>query len=180
MDAELDRMQQLGVIEPSQSPWSSPMVLIRKDSGKDRLCLDSRKLNEVTVKDPLPIINGLLSRLGDTHFISSIDLKDAFWQIELDEESRMKTAFTVSGRPLMKFRRMPFGLCNATQTMCRLMDTVMGGDLRDSVFVYIDDLLIVSLDFDSHIEKLNTVAERLRKANLTINVKKSKFMRREI
>lgn len=182
MDLEIDRMISLGVVEPSHSPWSSPMVLIRKDSGKNRLCLDSRALNKVTTKDayPLPIISGLLSRLGDTHYISSIDLKDAFWQIELDESSRAKTAFTIPGRPLYQFRRMPFGLCNAAQTMCRLMDMVMGSDLRESVFVYIDDLLIVSPDFDTHIELLKTVAQRLRSANLTINVKKSKFIMREI
>lgn len=182
IDVELTRMLKLGVIEPSQSPWSSPMVLIRKDSGKNRLCLDSRALNKVTTKDayPLPIINGLLSRLGETHYISSIDLKDAFWQIELEESSRPKTAFTVSGRPLYQFRRMPFGLCNAAQTMCRLMDAVMGSDLRESVFVYIDDLLIVSPDFETHLERLKTVASRLRKANLTINVEKSKFVMREI
>lgn len=182
IDIELERMLKLGVVEPSQSPWSSPMVLIRKDTGKNRLCLDSRELNKLTVKDayPLPIINGLLSRLGDTVYISSIDLKDAFWQIELDEHSRPKTAFTVPGRPLYQFRRMPFGLCNAAQTMCRLMDKVMGSDLRESVFVYIDDLLIVSPDFDSHLEILRKVAERLRKANLTINLSKSHFMRSEI
>lgn len=182
IDIELERMLKLGVVEPSQSPWSSPMVLIRKDTEKNRLCLDSRELNKLKVKDayPLPIINGLLSRLGDTVYISSIDLKDAFWQIELDENSRPKTAFTVPGRPLYQFRRMPFGLCNAAQTMCRLMDKVMGNDLRESVFVYIDDLLIVSPDFDSHLEILRKVAERLRKANLTINLSKSHFMRSEI
>lgn len=182
MDGEINRMIELGVIEESQSPWSSPVVLIRKDTGKNRLCLDSRALNKVTTKDayPLPLINGLLSRLGDTHFISSIDLKDAFWQIELEESSRAKTAFTVPGRPLYQFRRMPFGLCNAAQTMCRLMDRVMGTDLRESVFVYIDDLLVVSPDFDSHLVRLRAVADRLRKANLTINVSKSKFVMREI
>lgn len=182
MDVEINRMIELGVIEESQSPWSSPVVLIRKDTGKNRLCLDSRALNKVTTKDayPLPLINGLLSRLGDTHFISSIDLKDAFWQIELDEVSRAKTAFTVPGRPLYQFRRMPFGLCNAAQTMCRLMDKVMGTDLRESVFVYIDDLLVVSPDFDTHLVRLRTVADRLRNANLTINVAKSKFVMREI
>lgn len=75
---------------------------------------------------------------------------------------------------------MPFGLCNAAQTMCRLMDKVMGTDLRESVFVYIDDLLIVSPDFETHLIRLQTVADRLRTANLTINVAKSKFVMREI
>lgn len=179
---ELDRMLALGVIEESQSAWNSPVVLVRKSNGKARLCLDSRALNKVTTKDayPMPNIDGILGRLGDTHFISSIDLKDAFWQIELDEESRARTAFTVPGRPLYQFCRMPFGLCNSPQTMCRLMDRVIPGDLRDFVFVFIDDLLVVSANFETHLQRLKRVAECLRKANLTINVEKSKFVMKEL
>lgn len=182
MYSELDRMLALGVIEESNSPWNSPVVMVRKHCGKARLCLDSRGINNLTVKDayPLPIIDGILSRLGDTFYISSIDLKDVFWQIQLDAESREKTAFTVPGRPLYQFARMPFGLCNAAQTMCRLMDRVIGQELREFVFVYIDDLMIVSSDFDTHISRIKSVAECLRKANLTINVTKSKFAMREI
>lgn len=182
MYAEIDRMLSLGVIEPSRSPWNSPIVIVRKHCGKPRLCLDSRALNEVTVKDayPLPNIDGILSRLGDTYFISAIDLKDAFWQIELDNDAKEKTAFTVPGRSLYQFARMPFGLCNAAQTMCRLMDQAIDPDLRESVFVYIDDLLVVSADFDSHIVRLRRVAQCLRKANLTINVQKSKFAMKEM
>lgn len=182
MYAEIDRMLSLGVIEESNSPWNSPMVLVRKHCGKPRLCLDSRAINKETVKDayPLPNIDGIISRLSKTRYISSIDLKDAFWQIALDDKSREITAFTIPGRPLYQFARMPFGLCNAAQTMCRVMDRVIGQDFGDSVFVYIDDLLIVSADFQSHIRILGIVAERLRKANLTINVGKSKFVMREI
>jgi len=82
--------------------------------GKVRICLDSRKLNSVTVKDayPTPLIEGLLSRLPSVHCISKIDLKDAFWQIYLDEESKPKTAITIPNRPLYQFTRMPFGLRN--------------------------------------------------------------------
>lgn len=111
---EIDRMIALDVIEESNSPWSSPVVLHRKP-GKNRLCLDSRKLNSVTIGDayPLPQIDGILSRLPKAQFITSLDLKDAFWQIPLDQKSREKTAFTVPGRPLYHFKVMPFGLCNA-------------------------------------------------------------------
>lgn len=107
--AEVDRMLDLGVIEPSESPWSHPVTLVRKGE-KNRLCLDARKLNALTVKDayPLPHIEGLLSRLGDTYYISSVDLKDAFWQIPLEPSSREKTAFTVPGRPLYHFKVMPW------------------------------------------------------------------------
>lgn len=178
---ELDRMLSLGVIEPSTSPWNSPVTLVRRVE-KNRLCLDARKLNEVTVKDayPLPFIDALLGRLQDTYFISSIDLKDAFWQVPLAIESRPKTAFTVPGRPHYQFTVMPFGLCNAAQRLCRLMDRVISPELKNKVFVYLDDLLVVSPDFDSHVELLRKVGEMLSRANLTINLKKSKFCRREL
>lgn len=181
MYAELDRMLSLGVIEQSESPWSHPVTLVRKGE-KNRLCLDARKLNTLTVKDayPLPHIEGLLSRLGDTYFISSIDLKDAFWQIPLDKSSQEKTAFTVPGRPLYHFTVMPFGLCNAAQRLCRLMDKVIPSALRDRVFVYLDDLLVVSPDFKTHLELLDRVSDRLAEAGLTINVVKSKFCFKEL
>lgn len=91
-----------------------------------------------------------------------------------------KTAFTIPGRPLYQFTRMPFGLCNAAQTMCRLMDLAIPSELQDRVFVYIDDLLIVSPDFNTHLERLEIVAKSLRSANLTINVEKSVFCMRSI
>lgn len=182
MYSEVDRMIELGVVEESQSAWNSPVTIVAKANGKVRLCLDARQVNAVTVKDayPMPLIDSILSRLNETRYISSVDLKDAFWQIELDVASRDKTAFTVPGRPLYQFVRMPFGLCNAAQSMCRLMDATILSKLRDSVFVYIDDLLIVARDFDSLLDRLKTVATSLRRANLTINVEKSKFCMRKI
>lgn len=178
---ELDRLLKMGVIEESNSPWCSPIVNVRKP-GKIRLCLDSRKLNLLTKKDsyPLPHINGLLSRLSDTHFISGIDLKDAFFQIPLSESSREKTAFAVPGRPLYQFRVMPFGLCNGPQAMSRLMDKVIPSRLREHVFIYLDDLLVCSATLDEHLNILREVAQCLKNAGLTINVAKSKFCQSEI
>lgn len=97
------------LLEPSESPWSNRVAFVRK-GDKCRLCLDARRLNALTVKDAytLPHIEGLLSRLGDTYYISSIDLKDAFWQIPLEQASREKTAFTIPGRSLYQFTVMPF------------------------------------------------------------------------
>ncbi|KAH8336043.1 hypothetical protein KR059_005834, partial [Drosophila kikkawai] len=96
VEDEVDKMLALGVIEESKSPWSNRTTVVSKP-GKDRFCLDARKLNEVTVKDayPLPSIDRILSRIDHTHYISSVDLKFAFWQIELDEKSKELTAFTV-------------------------------------------------------------------------------------
>jgi RNase H-like domain found in reverse transcriptase/Reverse transcriptase (RNA-dependent DNA polymerase)/Integrase zinc binding domain/Retroviral aspartyl protease len=177
MDKEIDRMVKLGVIEKSESPSSNPLVVARKPNGKIRLCLDSRKLNEITVKDafPLPLINDILGRLNGTTFLSSVDLKDAFWQIELEEDARAKTAFTVPGRGLFQFRRMPFGLCNAAQSLSRLMHHVIGNDLEPDVFTYLDDIVIATNSFETHVERLRQVAERLNAAGLTISVEKSKF-----
>ena len=174
---EVDRMLKLGVIEECEgSEWLNRTVLVRKP-GKNRLCLDSRDVNKVTVKDtfPLPNIDGHLQHLEASRYIASIDLKDAYWQVVLDKESRDKTSFTIPGRPLYQFTRMPFGLCNAAQRMCRLMDKIVPQKLRDRVFVYLDDLLVIGNDFDSFLETLSEVATALKNANLTINAKKSKF-----
>lgn len=98
---ELDRMISMGLIEDSNSSWSSPVSLVIKGT-KNRFCLDARKINEKTIKDayPLPHVEGILSRLQNTRYISAIDLKEAFWQIPLEPKSREKPAFTVPGRPL--------------------------------------------------------------------------------
>lgn len=181
IDQEIDRMLALGVIEPSESPWASPVTLVRKPN-KNRLCLDFRKVNEVTTKlaYPIPNIDGILSRLSNTKYITAIDLKDAFWQLPLDLKSREKTAFVVPGRPLYHWTVMPFGLCNAPQRMMVLMDKVIPQELKETVFVYLDDLLVVSTDFNSHLESLKIVADCLKKAGLTINIQKSNFCFKEV
>lgn len=179
---EIERMEKLGVIEKcNNSPWNSPVVMVRKP-GKNRLCLDYRKVNAVTKKDayPIPIINGLLARLPNTRFISSIDLKDAYWQVPLDQDSKEKTAFTIPGKGHYQFNVMSFGLCNAAQTMCKLMDHVIPAELRKEVFVYLDDLLIVSEDYETHLQILQQVAIQLTNFGLTINVRKSKFCFKEL
>lgn len=178
---ELDRMLALGVIEESDSAWSSPVVLVRKP-GKVRLCIDSRKVNEVTRKDayPMPLIAGILSRLPKAEFITSLDLKDAYWQIPLDPKSRDKTAFTVPGRALYQFTVMPFGLTNAPSTMSKLMDRIIPVKFKNEVFIYLDDLLIVSESFEKHISVLKELALCLSKAGLTINVEKSKFCVKQV
>lgn len=177
---EIDRMLAMDVIEESKSSWSSPVVLVRKPNGKARLCLDSRRINSITKKDafPLPNIEGLLGRLKDTYFISTIDLKDAFWQVPLAKDSREITAFSVPGRPLYHYKRMPFGLCNSAQTMCRLMCQVIPHQYHQNIFVYLDDLMVISATFSEHISLLQLVAERLKSSGLTINVSKSKFLLR--
>lgn len=99
---ELDKMLQLGVVEPSKSDWSSPILLVDKPDGSKRVCVNFKKLNSVSKKDayPLPQVTTILDRLRDACYMSSLDIKSAFWQIPLDPSSREKTAFTVPGRGL--------------------------------------------------------------------------------
>lgn len=176
VNAEVDQMLELGVIRPSSSPWNSPVVIVKKKDGKLRFCFDGRRLNSVTKRDayPLPYVSDILDRLRDGRFLSSIDLKYAFWQIPLSPESCEKTAFTVPRRGLYEFTVLPFGLHNSPQTLQRLMDKIFGPKF-DNVFVYLDDIIIVSSNFKEHVETLNEVHKRLRNAGLTINIDKCEF-----
>uniref|UniRef100_A0A146LKA7 RNA-directed DNA polymerase n=1 Tax=Lygus hesperus TaxID=30085 RepID=A0A146LKA7_LYGHE len=174
---ELDKLIQQGIVEPSQSPWCSPLVLQKKKNGSLRLCFDGRKLNQVTEKDsyPLPHIHSTLDMLKGAKFISSIDLKSAFHQIELSEESKPLTAFAVPGRGLWQYKRVVFGGVNSAAAFQRLCDAVIAG--IDNVFGYLDDLILVSRTAEEHIALLNSVIDRLERANLTINAEKCELFR---
>ena len=175
---EVNRMLSMGVIKPSLSSWSSPVVIVPKPDGRIRLCLDLRKVNAVTKnKDayPLPNIGTILSRLQSTKFISALDLKDAFWQIGLTERAKEVLAFKIPEMGLYQMEVMPFGATTAAQTMSRLMDLVIGHDLEPYVFVYLDDIIVVTDTFERHIQILTEVAKRIKSAGLTISVEKSRF-----
>ena len=111
---QLDRMQRIGVIKPYNSPWSSPVVLVRKRDGTLRFCVDYRILNSVTKPDvfPLPRINDLLDQLGKSKYYSTLDLASGYWQIRVHADSQEKTAF-ITHQGLFEFKVMPFGVMNA-------------------------------------------------------------------
>jgi len=178
LNKELDKMLELGVVEPSNSPWCSPVLLVRKANGEYRFCFDGRSLNAVTKHHsyPLPNMDSILNRLRNSNFISSIDLRHAFWQIPLDDESKEKTAFAVAGRGLFQFTVNPFGLVNSAAYQQKLVDCLFN-HLEPNVFTYLDDIIIVSSTFDEHLELLIKVKEILSEANLTVNLKKCKFFR---
>jgi transposase InsO family protein len=182
LDDEIDKMLADGVVERSNSPWSSPIVMVKKPSGKYRCCIDLRKVNEASIRDayPLPQVNAILEKLREAHYISTLDLKNGYWQVGLEEESRPITAFTVAGRGLFQFRVMPFGLHSAPATFQRLLDMVIGPEFEPHAFAYLDDIVLVSKTFKEHLELLRKVFGRLREAGLILNPEKCHFCKTEL
>jgi hypothetical protein len=156
IDEHISKMHDLGVIRPSTSPWASPIVIVKKKDGTERFCIDYRKLNKVTVKDvyPLPRIDDILFALGNTSYYTSLDLLSGYWQVEVAEKDKPKTAFTSYFGGLWEFNVLPFGLCNAPSIFQRLVEIIFRGYLWNFCFVYIDDVLIASRTFQEHLEHL--------------------------
>ncbi|KMQ85218.1 reverse ribonuclease integrase, partial [Lasius niger] len=177
IDREVEDMEAAGVIEPSHSAWSSPVVIVKKKDGKHRFCIDFRRVNDVTVKDAylLPQVTATLDKLRGARYLTTLDLKNGYWQIPLEPDSRPITAFTIPGRGLFQFTVMLFGLHSAPATFQRLLDSVLGPALEPHVFVYLDDIIIISRTFEEHIELLAEVFRRLREARLRLNPEKCRF-----
>ncbi|CAB4012519.1 Retrovirus-related Pol poly from transposon, partial [Paramuricea clavata] len=177
----VDKMLKDGVIEPSTSPWSSPVVLVAKKNGNLRFCVDYRKLNDATIKDsyPLPRIDDTLDALGGSQWFSTLDLKSGYWQVAMDPADKEKTAFSIGGG-LWHFRVMPFGLCNAPATFERLMDHVLAGLPWNICLVYLDDIIVHGRTFSEQLENLRKVFACLRKANLKLSPEKCNLFRREV
>lgn len=182
VNKELDEMLQQEIVQPSSSPWSSPIVMVRKKDGSYRFCVDYRKVNQVTERDayPLPLVTSTLDKLRDANYLTSLDIKSAYWNIPVEKESRKITAFTVPGRGLFEFCRMPFGLHNSPATWQRFIDNVLGYDLEPYVFVYLDDIIIVNNNFEKHLEIIQEVCKRLLNANLSLSKEKCQFCRSEL
>eukprot|EP00117_Sycon_ciliatum_P034902 scpid20142/ scgid26552/ Retrovirus-related Pol polyprotein from transposon 17.6; Protease; Reverse transcriptase; Endonuclease len=177
----VDDMLEQGVIEESVSPWSSPVVLVRKKDGSTRFCVDYRRVNAITVKDPYPLprIDDTLDALGGAMYFSTLDLCSGYHQMPMDEADKAKTAFsTPDGH--YEFNVMPFGVCNGPSSFQRLMSAVLRGLQWQMCLVYLDDIIVFSKTFDEHLERLEAVFQRLLEAGLRLKPSKCHLLRTEV
>jgi hypothetical protein len=182
IDEEVDRMLAQDVIERSESPWSSPIVIVKKKDGSARMCLDVRKLNKVTKKDayPLPRIDHALSSLRGGRFFCTMDLQSGYWQLPLAEGAKEKTAFSAPRRGQFQFKVMPFGLCNAPASFERFMERVLEGLQWESCLVYLDDIIVSGSSVENLAENLSRILGRLRSAGLKLKPSKCTMFGKQV
>jgi len=181
IDAHVSDMVKVGVIEASCSPWTSNLVVVKKKGDSLRFCVDYRKLNSVTRRDvyPLPRIDECLDALSGARFFSAFDLRSVYHQVPMHPEDADKTTFIVR-TGTYRFKRMPFGLCNAGSTFQRVMDLALKGLNFNMCLVYIDDIIVFSATVEEHIERLKLMFDRIRTANLKFKASKCCLLRTEV
>lgn len=179
--SKINELLNANIIKPSCSPYASPIILVRKKDGSDRICVDYRELNSNTVPDkyPLPLISDQINRLHGAHYFTSLDMASGFHQIPVNLDSIEKTAF-VTPEGQYEYLTMPFGLINAPSVYQRAIDIALG-DLRNTIaIVYIDDVLIPSNSISEGLERFETVVDALVRAGFSFNFKKCSFLKLEV
>ena len=154
--------------------------MVRKKDGTVRYCIDFRALNLKTVKDlfPLPSISLCLDQLSKNMFFSTLDMASGYWQIEIDEKDRHKTAF-ITKFGLFEHQRMAFGLCNAPATFQRVIQFVLRGLTWNKILAYLDNVVVLGQSFRDHLANLRLTFERFRKYNLKLKPKKCSLFNTE-
>ncbi|KAL0540162.1 hypothetical protein IC582_024392 [Cucumis melo] len=178
---QLQELVDKGYIRPSVSPWGAPVLFVKKKDGTLRLCIDYRQLNKVTIRNkyPLPCIDDLFDQLRGAGLFSKIDLRSGYHQLKVRESDIAKTAFrTRYGH--YKFRVMPFGLTNAPAVFMDLMNRIFHRYLDQFVIVFIDDILVYSVDRESHEEHLRIVLQTLREKQLYAKFSKCEFWLKQV
>ncbi|XP_068224808.1 uncharacterized protein [Palaemon carinicauda] len=176
---EVSYMLENDLITPSSSPWSSPVVLVKKENGQDRLCFDYRKVNDLTVADnfPLPRIEDCIDKIGNAKYISKLDLLRDYWQVPLTENAREISAF-ITPEGLFECKVMPFGMRNAASTFQRMMWMITNG-LKGCV-VYLDDIIIFSDNWKDHVDRIRALFRAIADAGLVVNLSKCEFGKADV
>ena len=178
----LQQLLDAGIIRKSHSPWASNIVLCRKKDNSLRMCVDYRMLNKRTIKDAyaLPRIEEILDALTGAKYFSVLDMKSGYHQVEIEEEHKQRTAFTVGPLGFYEFNRLPFGLSNSPATYQRLMEECLGELHLKVCLIFLDDVIVFSRTFEEHIERLAQVFAKLRENNLKLSPKKCCFFQRKV
>ena len=178
---QVDNLLHQGVVEPSVTPWSAPVLMMPKEIGSYRVCVDFRGLNRVTSRSEYPILrtDDFLESMSGAKIFTTLDLASGYWQVLLDPEDRQKTAFSTQ-KGHFQCITMPMGLKGSPATFQRLMDSVLRGLHWKSVLVYLDDIILFSQTFAEHLEHLRVVFHCLRQAGLKLKPRKCIFVRPEV
>lgn len=178
VDKELDKSLNDGLIESSNSPWSSPICLVTKKDGTPRFCIDLRAVNRINKKDayPLPRPDDTFEALSGSCWFHVVDMQTGYWQIKMDKNDQQKTAFATH-RGLFEFKVMPMGLSNSAATFERLVETVLGSLNWKKCLCYLDDIVIMGSDFEVALDTLKEVFQRLQAAHLKLKAKSVIYFR---
>lgn len=180
VEQRLKELLESDIIEPVNNPsaWVSPLVIVLKDNGEPRICVDMRRANAAIRREnhPIPTIEDALHKLAGARVFSRLDVKDAFHQVELSEESRHITTF-ICHKGMFRYKRLMFGVSTASEVFQKMMEQILSG--LKGVFVLHDDLLVHGSTMKEHDENLKAVLETLRRHGVLLNVNKCKFRVKE-
>lgn len=181
LNIETQKLLKQEIIEHSTSPWSSPVVLVKKKDGSTRFCVDYRRLNQITTKDafPLPRIDDICDQLTKATYFAKFDFKSGYFQVPLDKADRPKTAFSTRDGHF-QFKVLPQGLTNGPPTFQRIVNQILGPNRWKHVLAYIDDIIIYSQNFTEHAQHIEEICSLLHEANFKLNIAKCEVARTEI
>ncbi|XP_062701591.1 uncharacterized protein K02A2.6-like [Aedes albopictus] len=173
---KLDELLKRDIIEVKRGPatWVSPLVVANKANGSIRLCVDLRRVNQAVIRDrhPMPVIEDVLTRVGKGRIWSVLDVKDAFFLLELDEATRDITTF-ITHRGLYRFKRLPFGLVSAPEIFQRTMDEILAD--CEGTYWYLDDVGVEGSTIEEHDQRLNKVLQKFKEKGVVLNWDKCKI-----
>jgi hypothetical protein len=181
IDKQVEQMLNMGVIEPSMSPWNSGIVLVAKRDSSFRFCIDFRLVNAVTKPGHTSYVQRIdtqLDSLQGSKWFTTLDVTSAYWNIEMNEDSKEKTAFSTR-KGHWQFRRLPFGLVGSGYTYTRFMQHIMAGLEFSACLIYLDDVICVGKNFEEALENLGKIFDRLIQAGVKLKPKKCFLFQKE-